>query len=124
MKLALKHKGNPPYWGGARHRSSQAREAIWSCLVLNQVAERIGLCEALGYDEQGKLALWQVMARIIDQGSRLSAVRMSESHAVDEILGLESITKDQLYRNLIWLSQNQESIEKQNTINHLEIQVC
>lgn len=39
---------------------------------------------------QGKLALWQVMARVIDQGSRLSAVRLAERHGVCGIVGLDT----------------------------------
>ena len=35
----------------------------------------------MGSTRQGKLALWQIIARVIDQGSRLSAVRLAASHA-------------------------------------------
>jgi len=38
-----------------------------------------GSTSALGTTREGKLALWQVMARVIDQGSRLSAVRLAMS---------------------------------------------
>jgi hypothetical protein len=38
-----------------------------------------------------KLALLQVLARIIDQGSRLSAVRLAESHALCETLGIDKL---------------------------------
>jgi len=38
---------------------------------------------ALGTDRQGRLALWQVLARVLDQGSRLSAVRLAGFHAAE-----------------------------------------
>jgi len=43
--------------------------------MLYQVANRLGIVKALGVMRNGLLALWLVMARLIDQGSRLSAVR-------------------------------------------------
>ena len=51
------------------------------------------------------------MARIIDQGSRLSAVRLAQSHAACELLNLNGFNEDDLYTNLDWLCDNQEAIE-------------
>ncbi len=63
---------------------------------------------ALGKDFQGKLALWQVMARVIDQGSRLSAVRLAQVHAAGDVLDMKrGFDENDLYDNLSWLSQNQ-----------------
>jgi len=112
MKLALKHKGNLAVLGNIdaiQLKQGKRFGAIW---VLNQVAERLGLPQVLGSSRKGKLALWQIMARIIGQGSRLSALRLSESHAVEEVLGLEDLNKDEIYRCLDWLAENQESLEK------------
>ena len=36
--------------------------------ALKTLAERIGITKALGSSRQGKLALWQIMARLIGQG--------------------------------------------------------
>ena len=44
--------------------------AIWT---LYDLARQLGIHAALGSTRQGKLALWQVIARVLDQGSRLSA---------------------------------------------------
>ena len=85
---------------------------IGAVFCLNTVADRIGLSGALGHHRQGKLALWQVMARCIDQGSRLSAVRLAENHGVCDVLGLETFNEEHLYSNLAWLSEQQEAIEK------------
>lgn len=63
-------------------------------------------------ERHGKLALWQVIARIIDQGSRLSAVRLAATHAVCDVLGLGKFDEDDLYDNLDWLSENQSVIEQ------------
>lgn len=65
-----------------------------------------------------RLALWQVFARVIDQGSRLSAVRLAESHAACDILGLGSFDEDSLYANLTWLAKNQSSIERTNFLRN------
>jgi len=64
--------------------------AVW---LLHAMARQLGIADALGTTQQGKLALWQVIARAIDQGSRLSAVRLAGSHAACDVLGLGSSTK-------------------------------
>jgi transposase len=71
------------------------------------------LVDVLGGGRQGKLALWQVMARIIDQGSRLSAVRLASYHGVCDIVDLDTFDEDSLYENLDWLSDHQGEIEEQ-----------
>jgi transposase len=114
IELAFKHKNNLDYFTqpGQQEplhlRQGLAFGAVW---VLYNLAERIGLVKALGTDRQGKLALWQVIARIIDQGSRLSAVRLAGSHAACDVLHLESFDEDDLYANLAWLTSNQARIE-------------
>ena len=55
--------------------------------------------------------MWQVLARVIDQGSRLSAVRLAASHAACDVLGLDAFDEDDLYANLDWLHEHQETIE-------------
>jgi hypothetical protein len=79
--------------------------------VLQGLAGELGITAALGDERQGKLALWQVIARAIDQGSRLSAVRLATSHACCDLLGLDAFNEDHLYANLAWLSENQADIE-------------
>jgi len=91
-----------------RLRQGKSAGDVW---VLRGIARELGITEALGPKREGKLAFWQVMARVIDQGSRLSAVRLAGSHAACDILGLGSFTEDSLYPNLAWLSRNQHVIE-------------
>jgi len=47
----------------------------------------------------------------LDQGSRLSAVRLAESHLLAELLGLSHFNEDDLYDNLDWLASQQAVIE-------------
>ena len=75
------------------------------------MARDLGISDALGHTLDGKLALWQVIARVIDQGSRLSAVRFATNHAACEILGLGAFNEDDLYANLDWLAEKQSAIE-------------
>src|SRR5262249_6350455 len=82
--------------------------AVWT---VYHVARRLGIDKALGTTREGKLALWQVMARVIDQGSRLSAVRLAMAHAACDVLGLGPFNEDALYENLDWLAGVQASIE-------------
>ena len=83
--------------------------AVWA---LAEVARRLGIAKALGSQRQGHLALWQVLARVLEQGSRLSAVRLHEFYALAEAVGLKrGFDEDDLYDNLAWLSQHQAAIE-------------
>jgi len=54
-------------------------KSIGSVWLLAQLAQRLGIADALGDTLEGRLALWQVMARTLDQGSRLSAVRLAKT---------------------------------------------
>ena len=114
IELAFKHKKDLESLTQASEGPLHLRQglsfgAVWA---LRQVAERLGIVGALGSDRPGKLALWQVLARAIDQGSRLSAVRLAGSHAACDVLGLGPFNEDQLYPNLAWLAENQAVIEQ------------
>ena len=84
--------------------------AVW-CVA--RVAQHLGITEALGRGRQAQLALWQIIARVVDQGSRLSAVRLQQRHALAEVIGLEQgLDEDDLYDNLTWLCERQSAIEQ------------
>ena len=85
--------------------------SIGAVAVLEALARELGLVKALGTDREGKLALWQVIARVIDQGSRLSAVRLAQTHACCDLLKLDAFNEDDLYSNLAWLTEHQHRIE-------------
>jgi len=82
--------------------------AVW---LVYDIARQLGITKALGPSREGKLALWQVIARVIDQGSRLSTVRLAGSHAACDILGLDIFNEDDLYANLDWLYAKKAVIE-------------
>ena len=112
MKLALKHKRDLQQLGSINeHIHVQQGLSVGAVMTLWQVAKRLGVVQALGSSQNGKQALWQVLARVIDQGSRLSAVRLATSHAACDVLGLEAFDEDDLYKNLDWLADNQDRIE-------------
>jgi len=87
--------------------------AIFGVLfALKQIAERVGISRVLGQQRWAKLALFLVLARVANQGSRLSAVRWAQSQAVAETLGLGRFDEEDLYGALDWLAPRQEPIEK------------
>lgn len=113
MRLALEHKGDLRVLkpnDSIELKQGMSVGAVW---LVYEVARRLGIAKVLGRDGAGKLAMWQVIARVIDQGSRLSAVRLAQVHAGCDILGIrQGFNEDNLYKNLAWLSDNQERIEK------------
>ena len=112
LKLALKNKHQLEQLGNIDQDIDVKQGlAIGAVMTLWQVAQRIGLVKALGSSQNAKQALWQVFARVIDQGSRLSAVRLATSHAACDVLGLDAFDEDDLYQNLDWLAENQANIE-------------
>lgn len=112
IKLALKHKKNLASLASLDDVKTVLGKRIGAVWALNVVAEKLGISKALGSDLDGRTALLQIIARIVDQGSRLSAVRFAKSHAVCEILGIKKLDEGDLYNNLAWLAEHQESIEK------------
>lgn len=112
IRLALKHKGDLAQLGNLREdltiQQGLSFGAVWTLFT---VAKRLGLDQALGDSQSGKQALWQVCARLIDQGSRLSAVRLAGAHAACDVLGLDTFDEDDLYTNLDWLAEQQAAIE-------------
>jgi transposase len=112
IKLALKHKHNLQQLGNINEdltvQQGVSFGAVWT---LYQIAQRLGLTKALGSTQEGRRALWQVFARVLEQGSRLSAVRLASAHAACDTLGLEAFDEDDLYANLDWLADQQDRIE-------------
>jgi hypothetical protein len=112
LRLALRHKEDLEHLGTVQDavtlKQGLSFGAVWT---VYHVARRLGIAQALGTTREGKLALWQVMARVIDQGSRLSAVRLAMAHAACDVLGLDTFDEDTLYENLDWLAGIQASVE-------------
>ncbi len=113
IKLALKYKDKLSELGSLKESVSlQEGPSIGAVWTVYQIAKRIGIERALGKDFAGKLAMWQVIARVIEQGSRLSAVRLAQTHAACDVLDIRrGFDENDLYDNLRWLADNQEKIE-------------
>ena len=80
--------------------------------ALDGLAREIGVVQAVGEQTRAqRLARFLIYARLAHRGSRLSAARWSEDHAVKEILQVGSFDEDDLYAALENLEQRQASIE-------------
>jgi len=113
IKMALNHKSDLAQLGSLE-QSVELQEglSVGAVFAVHQIAKRIGIAKALGSGFEGKLALWQVIARVIDQGSRLSAVRLAQTHAACDVLEIgRGFDENDLYDNLRWLADNQAKIE-------------
>lgn len=113
LELALKHRNDLSALRSISDITVTQGPSVGGVFTMFQVAQRLGIDKALGTHQEGKLALWQVIARVLFQGSRLSAVRLAKTMAAAEVVGFEKgFCEDHLYENLTWLSENQEQIEK------------
>ena len=114
IKLALKYKDRLSELGSLKESVSlQEGPSIGAVWTVYQIAKRKGIEKALGKDFAGQLAMWQVIARVIEQGSRLSAVRLAQTHAACDVLDIRrGFDENDLYENLKWLADNQEVIER------------
>src|SRR5207249_10520851 len=119
IRLALRHKEDLEHLGTIQDtvalKQGLSFGAVWT---VYHVARRLGIEKALGTTREGKLALWQVIARVIEQGSRLSAVRLAMAHAACDVLALDPFDEDALYENLDWLAGAQASIEDRLYAQH------
>src|SRR4030066_1366570 len=112
IRLALRHKKNlSELTVKAKSFSQKQGLSVGAVWLIYDIARQLGIVNALGTTRHGKLGLWQVMARVIDQGSRLSAVRLAGSHAACDVIGLGKFDEDDLYVNLDWLCENQATLE-------------
>jgi len=114
IKFALKHKRDLTTVPALEEiAQSQQGLSVGAIVLLKAMADRLHITQALGHGVEGQLALWQIMARVINQGSRLSAVRLAGQHAICDLLELPSFNEEDLYANLDWVCAQQEQIEKQ-----------
>lgn len=115
IEIALKHKDELSALLAANIPEVQILQgkSVGDLLVVKQIAEKLGITEALGTSFEGQLALWQVMARVVGQGSRLSSTRLAaEDRDAASVLQLSrGFDENDLYKNLAWLADNQTQIE-------------
>jgi len=113
LKLALKHKGNlQSLVVVSEDASTRQGQSVGALFLLCQLARKLGITQALGGCREAKLVLWLVFAAIMEQGSRLSAVRLAQRHAVCELLNLDAFNEDDLYAAMDWLEERQATVER------------
>jgi len=79
---------------------------------LHALARELGIVGAVGESTRTpRLALYLIYARLAHQGSRLSAARASEDHAVRAVLQVGAFDEDDLYGALEYLAAHQRQIE-------------
>jgi len=112
------HQPPPPQSPSPPASGSEASDAIHMgpcygvLAALDGLAREMGLVQAVGEQSRAqRLALFLIYARLAHQGSRLSAARWSEDHAVREILEVGSFDEDDLYLALEDLEARQANIE-------------
>jgi transposase len=114
LQVALKYKNDPDKLAQLLDSEIEQRQglsigAVW---VMHHLVKDSGLLKVLGKSREAMLCIWMIMARLIDQGSRLSAVRLAEEHGACELLGLDDFNENDLYNALDWLCDNQAAIEQ------------
>ena len=103
---------SPPTQGSAAPAAIHLGPCYGVLATLDGLAREVGLVQAVGEQSRHqRLALFLIYARLAHQGSRLSAARWSEDHAVKQILQVASFDEDDLYAALEDLEARQASIE-------------
>lgn len=111
IKIALKNSDQVTAIKNLNEGKFTQGKSVGSIAMLYQIAHKLGFINALGKSREAVLFLWLVFARLIDQGSRLSAARLGREYAVCEIMGLEKFNENDLYKAMDWGYYNQEKIE-------------
>jgi transposase len=112
IKLALRHKSNLHKLTSSDAIESKQGKSYGAIKLLKFLSEVMGITKILGNSNQGKLAIWQILGRVLFQGSRQTLLRGLDIHLAEEILGLGRVTAKRLYTNLCWLEQHQVKMEK------------
>lgn len=111
IKASLKSKKSPLDSDAVSFDIHQGR-SIGGVYVIYKLAERLGIVSALGNSFHAKLALWLIIARILEQRSRLSATRLDDKYDIASVISLErGFDENNLYDCLHWLNENQHEIE-------------
>ena len=97
--------------GSLRLRQAESFGALWT---VDQLAQQLGIKEALGVTHEAQLSYWQVLARVLRPGTSLLAmVRLASTCAGAALLGWHrAFTEDHLYANGAWLEGRHAIIER------------
>jgi transposase len=111
IKTALNHKNNLEHLEQIKNSEITNGKIAGPSMALHQIAQSLGIADALGRNDNANLTLWLIISRLIEPGSRLSAVRLANIHYGCEIIGISKINENILYSSLDWLYENKQSIE-------------
>jgi len=114
LKFALKNKRDIECLTDLRSIANvkiEQGKSYGALVIIKSIADRLGISAALGNNDNGLLAFWQIYCRLISQGSRQTSIRLNESHETAFIKDLPSVNEKSLYKNLEWLADSQVEIE-------------
>lgn len=113
-RLIIKHQKDPSVLLSQGDIQVTQGNSIGASFVVSEIAKRLHIATVLGNTKEGKLALFQILSRIIAQGSRLSSIRLAASHNMTDVLGIDfSFNEDHLYTNLAYLAAGQKKFEQE-----------
>jgi len=88
-------------------------KSIGGIFAVSEIAKRLGIKHALGHSRESNLAMIQIAGRILSQGSRnYLAGEWKHTQSIEKVFKIKDFDKYDLYKNLDWLSNNQDKIEK------------
>ena len=87
-------------------------ESFGALCLVHEIARNCSIVKALGSTDEARLALWQVLARVLSAAtSLLGMVRLAGSCAATCLLGIrESFNEDDLYANGGWIEASRQRI--------------
>jgi transposase len=112
IKIAFKYKHDLAFLEAFANQSSRYDKILGPCWLIHRVFKLLDMDKYIPAGICRAHVLWLVMARLIDQGSRLSAVRLAAEHYGCELLGIDKVNENILYEALAWMDENQDQIEK------------
>lgn len=112
IKIALKSKADLPKLKALASSTAESGKYVGSLCLIAQMLQELGISKALGGTENAKRIQWLIAARLLEQGSRLSATRAAKQYAVGEIFGMKGFCEDDLYKALDWLYTEKDTVEQ------------
>jgi len=107
IELALRHKANLTESGSIKDSKITERLSIGGVWMIYEIAQHLGIVDALGNDRQGQLALGTTRIKTF-RGQN------AQTYAIASVIDLnKGFNEEDLYKNFTWLDQNQASIEDQ-----------
>ena len=71
LKLALQHKSDLSALTSIKGAEVIQGKSFGAIIVLKAIADELGITKALGNSKEAVMAMWQIIGRVLFQGSRL-----------------------------------------------------